>query len=88
MDGAADRFVIQVDRLLSSPEAGRLLGELAKNARTPFESNFAAGFAYRVQAVAPGIAPALKAQLYEKAADAFSRAAEDATPALHASNCG
>lgn len=73
----------EVDRLVSLPDAAQLLADLVKHASSPFESNFAAGFAYRVQAVAPGVPPSTKAALYEKAADAFSEAARDAAPSLH-----
>lgn len=73
----------EVDQVVSFPDAAQLLEDLVKHARNPFESNFAAGFVYRVQAVAPGVHPSTKAALYEKAAGAFSQAARDATSSLH-----
>jgi hypothetical protein len=75
-------FVTKVDQTLSSPQAGELLEELSRTGQGPFERSFAAGFSYRVQAVATGVLPSRKAELYERAAEAFGRARDGAVPAL------
>jgi hypothetical protein len=75
-------FVTTVDQTLASPQAGDLLEGLAKTGQGPFERNFAAGFSYRVQAVATGVSPSRKAELYEQAAEAFGRARDGAVPEL------
>lgn len=82
MESPEQAFVTRVDQTLSSSQAADLLAELAKTGQGSFERNFAAGFSYRVQAVAAGVSPSRKAELYEQAAEAFGRARDAAAPSL------
>jgi len=82
VDGTGDDFLAVVDQMLSCPNARQLLEDLTIDSENQFQSNFAAGFAYRVRAVAPGISPSVKAELYRKAADAFGQAARKAMPSV------
>ena len=79
MDAVSDHFLAMVEQMLLRPDARLLLEGLANDSKDPFQSHFATGFAHRVQAVAPGISPSLKVELYRRAANAFAESARNAT---------